>query len=99
MRSTVREVAHDIVTEARALAPVRTGKLKSSIRSRAQAPHWQIVQAHAPYAIYVEYGTRHHHAQPFFNPAVEMVSHRMSGIAKKNFKEQLALQPTIISVT
>ncbi len=62
---------------ARRRAPVRTGRLRDSIVSlplerrngRASAGVW----AQAPYALWVEIGTRRMPAQPYLRPALDAV--------------------------
>ncbi|MEM0095037.1 MAG: HK97 gp10 family phage protein [Candidatus Bathyarchaeia archaeon] len=62
--------AMEVREYARALAPVRTGRLRNSIYTRTSG--WTVeVGASAEYAIYVEFGTRHMQAKPFLRPAVE----------------------------
>ncbi|MCS7110502.1 MAG: HK97 gp10 family phage protein [Candidatus Caldarchaeum sp.] len=50
-------LADSIAEKARQNAPVRTGRLRQSIVSRKTAPLEHVVEATAPYAGYVEYGT------------------------------------------
>lgn len=58
---------------ARRLAPVDTGELRDSI-NYAVMDHeygWQVlVYASAPYALFVEFGTRRSPMQPFLRPAL-----------------------------
>jgi len=55
---------------ARSLAPIRTGRLRSSIYAKTSG--WEVqIGAEASYALFVEFGTRHMQAQPFLHPAVE----------------------------
>lgn len=66
------------VKNIRALAPVRTGYMKSKVQWKRNAPYDFTVlvdgsvnlETGAFYAIYVEYGTRNMAAQPFFRPGV-----------------------------
>lgn len=65
-----------IVEVAERLAPVDTGELKSSIdyviRDEAGLPHLYIaagLRSRAPYAGFVELGTRRMRAQPYLRPA------------------------------
>lgn len=63
--------AQRIRTQARALAPVLTGYLKSSILlQRLGVGHYKIV-VKAKYGLYVEFGTRYMRAQPFLTPAAQ----------------------------
>ena len=66
-----------VATEAKRLAPVDTGRLRSSIYSEPDGPD-VIVGASAEYAAYVEYGTRYQHAQPFMTPAIHAVAQRVA---------------------
>lgn len=62
--------AMEVREHARALAPVRTGRLRNSIYAKTSG--WTVeVGASAEYAIFVEFGTRHMQAKPFLRPAVE----------------------------
>jgi len=62
--------ALEVCEHARALAPVRTGRLRSSIYAKTGG--WTAeVGASAEYAVYVEFGTRHMQAKPFLHPAIE----------------------------
>jgi HK97 gp10 family phage protein len=96
-RETRRELADEIVSNAQEAAPVRTGFLKSSIRSRPTATGGTEVHVGASYGVYVEYGTRFHHAQPFFFPAVRAAGLGMAEKTRRIFREQLILQPTTFS--
>jgi HK97 gp10 family phage protein len=60
----------DIATEARRLAPMRTGRLRSSIFSRVR--QWMlVVGATAPYAWFVEFGTRYMEPRKFLWRAIQ----------------------------
>lgn len=65
LESTAKAVAKD----ARAKAPVATGRLRSSITSEMDGDT-AIVRAEAPYAAYVELGTSRAGAQPYLKPAL-----------------------------
>ncbi len=56
--------------QAKANAPVRTGRLKNSINSRVQGDV-AIVGTNVEYATHVEYGTKHQKAQPYMRPALD----------------------------
>ena len=65
------ELAADgVINRARAIVPVRTGALKSSITKIGGGGFW-IVTAETHYAGFVEWGTRFMAAQPYLRPAVE----------------------------
>lgn len=62
----VAKVTDEIAEDARRLAPVDTGALRSSI---AAVPSEGRVEARSDHAVYVELGTRHMRAQPYLRPA------------------------------
>ncbi len=68
----------DVATKAaRREAPVRTGRLRDSIVSLPLERHGGRmtagVWAQAPYALWVEIGTRRMRAQPYLRPALDVV--------------------------
>ena len=74
--------ALEVEREAKTACPVDTGTLKRSINGRAYEDGGNLVAEIAPdngegegncveYAIFQEYGTRHHSAQPFLIPAFD----------------------------
>lgn len=83
-------VAVRIRKNAKALAPVRTGYLKRSIKADKIAPgHWTVtVGAH--YGRYVEYGTRYMHAQPYMTPAIEACKAELPAMWDVEFKKAMA---------
>lgn len=71
-RTAVMKHADKIASDARSRAPVRTGYLRSSIRSVSVAAGKQAdIVVGADYGRFVEYGTYKMAAQPFLNPALE----------------------------
>jgi HK97 gp10 family phage protein len=69
LRSGLEEAGAEIERYAKSIVPVRTGFLRSSIFHRA-SPTQLAVGAAAPYALYVEFGTRRMAARPYIRPAV-----------------------------
>jgi HK97 gp10 family phage protein len=73
--SVMDQAAQYVHDTAITLVPVRTGRLKSTIHiEKGDEPLTRIVKAggsEAPYAPFVEYGTRKMAAQPFMRPAAE----------------------------
>jgi HK97 gp10 family phage protein len=69
-----KEVAREVVIEAKRLVPVDTGALRDSISVIDGSP--MAVVADAPYSLYVELGTRHMAAQPYLMPALDIVSRK-----------------------
>jgi hypothetical protein len=63
---------------ARMLAPVETGRLRSSIRVVPQG-----VEAIVDYAYFVETGTAKMAAQPFLRPAAGIAARRLGGKARE----------------
>ena len=71
------KVANDVLKDAQDKAPVKTGYLKNSGHIEAGDDKYsRYVVFSASYSIFVEFGTRFMHAQPFLTPAVE--HHRRS---------------------
>ena len=66
--SAHRECARQALMEAKALAPYRTGRLRASLTCREENGR-NVLSAHAPYAVFVERGTRHCPARPFLRLA------------------------------
>lgn len=64
------DFARGVQGEARALAPVRTGHLKRSIKRTRHGHGDHEVVVGAFYGVYVNYGTRYMAAQPFWSQAV-----------------------------
>lgn len=70
----VAKATMDMEAQMKSRVPVDTGNLKNSIQSqKLGAQHWRITVG-AEYAPHVEYGTIHMGPQPFFNPAVDVVT-------------------------
>lgn len=76
----LRDLAEDVADDARRIAPVRTGDLKSTIRvGDVDDDHAEVLAGGLPgaatgelvdYPVYVETGTRHMSAQPYLRPAL-----------------------------
>jgi len=74
VQQRLEELAESIKETAQRMAPVRTGYLRSTIFT--EAAEWTVrVGASAPYAAYVEYGTRLMQGRRFLSQALEM--HRL----------------------
>ena len=68
----VRKVALDTEADAKALAPVDTGNLRSSITTAVQGDGLRAaVVATASYSVFVESGTSRAAPQPFMGPATD----------------------------
>ena len=74
VQQRLEELAESIKDTAQRIAPVRTGYLRSTIFTKAA--EWTVkVGASAPYAAYVEFGTRFIHGRRFLSQAIE--THRL----------------------
>lgn len=73
VEATLEANAQEIEAEAKRFAPVDTGRLRQSIKAIKVGKLTFKIMANstglAPYAIYVEYGTRFQRSQPFLFPA------------------------------
>lgn len=56
---------------AKTLCPVRTGHLRASIKVVKLSDGGYRIGTDVNYAVYVEFGTRYMHAQPFLRPALQ----------------------------
>ncbi len=70
--NAVAATAMQIVADAKDIAPVDTGNLRSSIRQKMKGPFEAEVRVAAEYAGFVEYGTTKSPAQPYLTPAVAL---------------------------
>lgn len=72
--AAVGSAAMEMEAGMKGRAPVDTGFLMNSIQARKIGPaHWRVTVG-AEYGIYLEYGTRHMAAQPFFFPTIAEVT-------------------------
>ena len=72
LEDAVLDIAsEEIVDQARAIVPVDTGYLRSTIAREKVDDRKYIVKAEAEYASYVEFGTSRMAAQPYLRPALE----------------------------
>lgn len=74
--TALRATAFGIEADAKALAPVDTGNLRSSIETRVSGDGRSTsmtaeVSANAGYSAYVEFGTSTTPGQPFMGPALD----------------------------
>lgn len=71
VRWALERVGQDIHVDARRMCPVRTGRLRDSIYSKVE--DWVLtVGARAPYARYVEFGTRYIDPRYFLTEAIHL---------------------------
>lgn len=73
VESVLEDNAQEIERDAKSFAPLDTGKLRQSIKSTQTKDKEYTIKANstgnAPYATFVEFGTRFMRAQPFLYPA------------------------------
>ena len=69
--AALMRIAEQVLDTSNTLVPVRTGFLKSSIGVRQENNFQIIFYANAPYAGYVEFGTRRMAARLFMTRALE----------------------------
>jgi hypothetical protein len=67
----IRTVADRVLETANVLVPVRTGFLKSTLGYRQDTPLQLTFYATAPYAPYVEFGTRRMAARLFLTRSIQ----------------------------
>lgn len=65
------KIARDAEGQAKAVVPVDTGYLKSSIQAKPIGPLLWEVAVGAHYGVFVEFGTVHQGARPYLGPAIE----------------------------
>ena len=73
----VREAGETCLRRAKQLAPVRTGRLRESIELSTM-PNAAVVEAKAPYAGFVEHGTKYARPRPYMAPAVREAMEKMA---------------------
>jgi len=88
VQQRLEEFAESIKETAQRIAPVRTGYLRSTIFT--EAAEWTVkVGASAPYAAYVEYGTRFMHGRRFLSQAIEIHRLQLVNIVGEAVSESL----------
>ncbi len=68
----INEAGRNMVNYAKSIVPVRTGYLKSTIQFVYAGDLTWWFGATAPYALFVEFGTRYMSPRPFIRPALEL---------------------------
>lgn len=71
LHAAMREAAEAGAVVARNAAPVRTGALRDSITVVVDSDDTVGLGAGVEYAIFIELGTVHEHAQPFIAPGMQ----------------------------
>jgi len=71
-QNDMKEFADEVVTVAQEIVPVKTGRLRDSIKAKV-AGTGRYIEAGALYAEFVEFGTSKMVARPYLAPAVASV--------------------------
>ena len=71
IEKVLKETAEKVASDAQGRAPVDTGNLRDNIRVTESSATRAVVEAQAGYSGFVEFGTMHMSAQPFFYDAVQ----------------------------
>lgn len=82
--AAIEAAAENIREEAKSFAPVKTGKLRESIKTEKK-DNYISVGSDVPYAFFVEYGTSRAVPAPFFQPATVMGAETL----RENLKDRL----------
>ena len=86
LASAIEEAAGLVEARAKDLCPVRTGRLRDSIRAAVAEIAGDVLRAEVgtdvPYAAAVEMGTRRAAAQPFLLPALEACREEVQRIVR-----------------
>jgi len=89
VQQRLQELAESIKETAQRIAPVRTGYLRSTIFT--ETAEWTVkVGASAPYAAYVEFGTRFMQGRRFLSQAVELHRPQLVGVVDQAVNESIA---------
>ena len=72
--AAVAQAAARVAREAKIFVPVDNGILQGSIKDEAISPMRYEVGSNEEYAPHVEFGTRHMRAQPYMQPAIDVVA-------------------------
>jgi len=83
VRDKMQEIVEDATEQARSEAPVRTGRLRSSIGWMWRLEEGYKIFAEAPYAVYQEFGTRYIQAKLFMTRAWEKIMERWEELMEK----------------
>lgn len=88
VQKSLQELGDSIKEKAQELAPSRTGYLRSTIF--AETKNWTVkVGANAPYASYVEFGTRFMQPRRFLTQALELHFHQIAQVLEGAVNEAI----------
>jgi HK97 gp10 family phage protein len=88
VQQVLQDLADSIKETAQRITPVRTGYLRSTIFT--ETTEWTVkVGASAPYAGYVEFGTRFMYGRRFLSSAVEIHRPQLVGILSQAVNESV----------
>jgi len=83
VRDKMQEIVDDATEQARSEAPVRTGRLRSSIGWMWRLEEGYKIFAEAPYVVYQEFGTRYIQAKLFMTRAWQVIMERWEELMEK----------------
>lgn len=89
VRQAMTNVAQNILVTANTLVPVRTGYLKSTIAVEQPSNFQLKVKAAAPYAYFVEFGTRKMSARLFLTNSVNQHLNEFAPEIERQIKDLL----------
>jgi HK97 gp10 family phage protein len=89
VEKALETLSAETVKDAQSRAPVRTGFLRDSISGTVTGPAL-VISVTAPYAGFVELGTRRMPARPFATPAVDQAKSKLPELLQEAFRQALA---------
>ena len=91
VKKSLKQAAILVKADAIYRVPVRTGVLRKSISYRVNSDEMGFtVGASAPYAAYIEYGTRYMRAQPFIRPSFISVMTNLKSAVSSEIETEIA---------
>ena len=85
-KGILSEGGHAGLQHSSAVVPVKTGRLRGSLRLRQEFGLRTVLSADTPYARFVEFGTRRMRAQPYLRPGLQ----RAVDYIRENWNKRIA---------
>ena len=89
VQQALQQTAQTVQARARQLAPVRTGRLMQSIYVQMESEYAFKVVCYAPYALFVEFGTRYITPRYFLTRALQEASSQFLQVMSLNLQAAL----------
>jgi HK97 gp10 family phage protein len=86
-KGILSEGGHVGLQYSSSVVPVKTGRLRGSLRFRQEFGLRTVLSADTPYARFVEFGTRRMRAQPYLRPGLQ----RAVDYIRENWNKRIAL--------